>query len=191
MKKSAKKSKIISDFDFEYHMKLAQNGDNKSYEKILRNILPIIKSFIRKFDYKNLLDVDSIAQESLIAIHKSSHTYNSQRPFTTWALAIAKFKLKDELRKIYRQKKLTQISFENVEHFLFEEVDFTFKEEPDLDKIIQILKPKQQQIIRYLKIEGNSLQEVANKMNMSVSAVKISAHRSYKILKEKFSKIDE
>ena len=51
-----------------------------------------------------------------------------------------------------------------------------------------VLKPKQQEILRLLKIEGNSLQEVANKMNMTVPAVKVAGHRSYEILIKSLSK---
>ena len=175
-----------NNFDFEKHMRLAQDGDKRAYEKILKNILPIIKAFIYKFDYRNLLDVDAISQEALIAIHKSSQTYNCDRPFKTWALAITKFKIKDELRVIYRKKKLNQVDFADVENQIFEEVDFMPEKTQNLESMLHVLKPKQQEIVRFLKIDGNSLQEVANKIDMSVSGVKISAHRAYKILTKKF-----
>ena len=175
-------------FNFEEKMALAQAGDNISYELVLRKITPLIKNFIRKFDYKNLFDVDDLTQEVLLAIHKSSHTYDSLRPFKTWALAIANFKIKDALRSIYRQKKLSAVDFATVENSLFEEVDFLPEAEVDLESLLHVLKPSQQKIVRLLKIDGNSLEEVANKMGMSVAAVKISAHRAYAILTKKFGK---
>lgn len=169
-------------------MRLAQAGDNSAYEKVLKKVAPMIRNFIQKFNYKNLIDVDDLTQEVLLAIHQSSHTYNCDRPFKTWAFAITNYKLKDYLRIIYRHKKLTEIDFSEVENSLFEEVDFTPQNEISLDLMLDVLNEKQQKIIRLLKIEGNSLEETANKMKMSVGAVKTAAHRSYAILIKKFSK---
>jgi RNA polymerase sigma-70 factor (ECF subfamily) len=180
-------------FNFEYHMQLAQKGDNKSYQKVLKNILPLLKNFIKKYDFKNLLDINSIAQETLIAIHKSSQTYSSEKKFITWAFAIAKFKIQDELRKIYRQKKLQQIDFSEIEQKFSSDLfdknfEKTNEDKVELLQILKILPEKQQKIIKLLKIEGNSLKEVSNKMNMSIAATKTSAHRAYEKLKNKFGK---
>jgi RNA polymerase sigma-70 factor (ECF subfamily) len=172
----------------EARMSLARSGDNLAYESLLKEIFPIIRNFIAKFNYRNLIDVDDLTQEVLLAIHKSSHTYQVDRSFRNWMFAIANYKLKDALRKIYRQKKLTEISFSDVEHYLFEEVEFDYEESPDLASMLRVLKPRQQKIVRLLKIECNSLQEVANKMQMTVAAVKVAAHRSYETLIKKFGK---
>jgi RNA polymerase sigma-70 factor (ECF subfamily) len=179
---------MVDELSLEQRMSLAQAGDKVAYESVLREIAPLIRNFISKFNYKNLIDVDDITQEALLAIHQSSHTFQSDRSFKNWAFAIANYKLKDHLRSIYRKKKLTEINFAEVEDFLFEEVDFGENERPSLDSMLHVLKPKAQQIIRFLKIEGNSLEEAANKMNMTVAAVKVSAHRSYEILIKKFGK---
>jgi RNA polymerase sigma-70 factor (ECF subfamily) len=172
----------------EARMALAQAGNKAAYESVLREIAPIIKNFLRKFNYRNLIDVDDLTQEVLLAIHHSSQTYQPDRSFRNWMFAIANYKLKDALRKIYRQKKLNEVDFADVEHFLFDEIDFDFKETPYLSELLHVLKPRQQEIIKLLKIEGNSLQEVAKKKDMSVAAVKVAAHRSYEILIKKFGK---
>lgn len=172
----------------EKRMELAQAGDKAAYESVLREIAPIIKNFLRKFNYLNLIDVDDLCQEVLLAIHNSSATYQPNRSFRNWMFAVANYKLKDELRKIYRQKKLKKVDFADVENFLFDEIEFNFEAYPSLSELLVVLKPKQQEILRLLKIEGNSLQEVANKMNMTVPAVKVAAHRSYEILIKKFGK---
>jgi RNA polymerase sigma-70 factor (ECF subfamily) len=45
---------------------------------------------------------------------------------------------------------------------------------------------KQQEVFRMMKIEGFSAEEVAKKKGMSISAVKVSAHRTMEKLKEAF-----
>jgi len=171
---------------FEERMRLAQAGDKIAYESVLKEIAPLIAAFVRKFNYRNLLDVDDLVQEVLLAIHQASHTYQSDRPFKSWVFAIANYKLKDRLRTIYRRKKLSEIDFADVENELCEEVDFDKENEPSLESMLHVLRPNQRQIVKFLKIDGNSLEEVANKMGMSVAAVKVAAHRSYAILIEKF-----
>ena len=55
-------------------------------------------------------------------------------------------------------------------------------------ELLEVLKPKQRKIVKSLKIDGNSLQETANEMNMSVVAVKVASHCAYKVLIKKFGK---
>ncbi|MCB0415634.1 MAG: hypothetical protein KDD50_14950, partial [Bdellovibrionales bacterium] len=44
----------------------------------------------------------------------------------------------------------------------------------------------QKEIVLLLKFEGLSIAEVAKRMNMSESAIKVAAHRSYKKIYEVF-----
>jgi len=179
---------MADELTLEQRMLLAQAGDKVVYENILKEIAPMIRNFLRKFNYRSLIDIDNLTQETLIAIHNSSHTYQANRSFRNWIFAIANYKLKDELRRLYRKKKFSEVDFCDVENFLFDEVEFDFEAKPTLSEMLYVLKPKQQEIIKLLKIECNSLQEAANKMNMSVAAIKVAAHRSYEILIAKFGK---
>ena len=49
------------------------------------------------------------------------------------------------------------------------------------------LSDKQRKVFKLVKIEGYSAKEVAEEMQMSVSAVKVSVHRSTAKLKEVLS----
>lgn len=166
-------------------MRLAQQGDKQIYEELLEEITPMLRGFFRKFAYSSKVDVDELVQETLIAIHQASHTYNSDRSFKHWFFAIASYKLKDSLRSIYRKRKLIEIDFADVEHHLYDQpVDVD--EDISLEEMLHVLSTKQRKIIYLLKIKGNSLQETANELNMSVAAVKVAAHRAYHILIKKF-----
>jgi RNA polymerase sigma-70 factor (ECF subfamily) len=179
---------MVNELSLEERMLLAQSGDKRSYESVLKEIAPMIRSFISKFNYRNLIDVDALTQEVLLAVHNSSQTYQANRSFRNWVFAIANYKVKDALRAIYRKNKLSEVNFADVENIIFEEVEFDFVEKPTLESMLHALKPRQQEIVRLLKIECNSLEEVANKMGMTVAAVKVSAHRSYETLIKKFGK---
>lgn len=168
-------------------MRLAQMGDKKAYELALFEMMPIIRNFLKKFSYSTKVDIDELTQETLLAIHQASQTYNSDRAIKPWILAIASYKLKDHLRILYRKNKFSEIDFAEVENSLFEEPLQEQQEQVSLAEILKTLPSKQQKILHSLKIKGNSLQETANELNMSVAAVKVAAHRAYKILIEKYS----
>lgn len=166
-------------------MRLAQEGDNIIYERLLEEITPMLRGFFRKFAYSSKVDVDELVQETLIAIHQAGHTYNSERSFKNWFFAIANYKLKDCLRSIYRKRKLMEIDFADVQHALSEDPVMD-NDDMSLEEMLHVLSPKQQKIVYSLKIKGNSLQETANELDMSVAAVKVAAHRAYKTLIKKY-----
>ena len=180
---------MVDEINFEEKMQLAKDGEKQVYEDVLKNLLPLITNFVRKYYYKNLFDVDDLAQEILLAIHQSIHTYDCSRKFKPWVYAIANYKIKDYLRSLYRKKKLNEVNFADVEHAIFDENAHNFEEkEQNLAELLEVLKPKQRKIVKSLKIDGNSLQETANEMNMSVVAVKVASHCAYKVLIKKFGK---
>lgn len=171
-----KKDKIFADLMHE-----AQKGDKKAYCDLLTAISPILHGFICNkvgSRYEN----DDILQEILIGIHKSSHTYNNDRSFVAWMFAIANYKVQDFLRSHYRKNSLTQVDFDKVKDFLPDNVTKQGVQNELLDEAMGKLPQKQQKILYLMRIEGYSAKETAKIMKMSVSAVKVSAHRSYKKL---------
>ncbi len=162
-------------------MHRAQAGDNAAYEELLKAISPLIRGFINN-RIGTGADNDDILQEVLLGIHRASHTYNTDRPFKNWMFAIADHKVKDYLRAHYRKKALKQVDFEKVQDFLTEPVTNDTSAGEVLSELLDKLPEKQRRIVYMMKIEGYSAKEVAKKMNMSVSAVKVTAHRAYKVL---------
>ncbi|MDE3017363.1 MAG: sigma-70 family RNA polymerase sigma factor [Pseudomonadota bacterium] len=168
-------------------MHAAQRGDGPAYAQLLREITPLIKGFL----YNRLGDNaenDDLVQETLLAVHKASHTYNTDRPFKAWMFAIADHKLKDYLRSHYQKAALIKVDFAEIEHSLTDNVTDTPSAGELLDEILETLPDKQRRIVRMMKIDGYSVEQVALAMNMSPSAVKVSAHRAYKLLIERRKK---
>ena len=95
-------------------MRQAQAGDGVAYERLLRTIAPLIRSFFSR-RIASPHDVDDILQNTLVAIHKASHTYNTNRSFTGWMFAIARYKLNDFLREHYRKRDVLDHSIDDEE----------------------------------------------------------------------------
>lgn len=161
----------------------AQGGDKRAYTLLLQSIAPYIRNVVIG-SLANPTAAEDIMQEVLISVHKSLSTYQPDRPFKPWLMAIVNFRRTDYLRKHYAQRRdKTTTTDENYE---FESSNVTNPahagELKDIENALASLPEQQQRIFKMIKIEGYSAQEVANEMNMNESAVKVSAHRAMKKL---------
>lgn len=162
----------------------AQQGDKDAYSLLLRDIVPYIRNFIRP-RVANEDWIDDITQDVLISVHKSLHTYSPDRAFKPWLSAIISFRKTDFLRRHYNARDHKQASTDDPA-FLREHVTEpgAAGEWKDIEKALAQLPEKQRQVFTLMRIEGYSAQEVADKMDMSVSAVKVSVHRTTNKLKD-------
>lgn len=161
----------------------AQAGDKRAYSNLLKSLHPYIRNVV----YKSLSQsdaADDIAQEVLISVHKSLHTYTPERPFKPWLLSIVNFRKMDYLRKYYAQRQDKTSTTEDNPEYMARNVTNSdhIGELKDIESALSQLPDKQQSIFRKLKIEGYTAKEVANQMDMNESAVKVSAHRTMKKL---------
>ena len=162
----------------------AQAGDKRAYNQLLRELVPFIHSVV----VPRIANPDwagDITQEVLLSIHKSLHTFAPDRPFKPWLISIINFRKTDFLRQYYNRHGNKKVS---VDEHIFQAQHVTepnmIGEYKDVEAAMADLPEKQREIFRLLKIEGYTAKEVALKMDMSESAVKVSAHRTLNKLKE-------
>lgn len=163
----------------------AQAGDKRSYHQLLKSITPYIQGSMSR-SLANPDWVDDLTQNILISIHKSLSTYSPERPFKPWLGAIMNFRQKDFLRAYYSRRADKTMPYE--EEFLQSKhvTNPTHAGEyKDVEAALADLTDQQRNIFQLIKIEGYTAKEVAKKMDMTVSAVKVSAHRTTKKLKER------
>lgn len=173
--------------DFEVWMRLALKGDQQAYATLLQETARLLRPFLSKRLYSGN-EVDDVLQEILISIHKARHTYDGQRPYMPWAYAIAKFRLHDHLRAHYADELRQAIDISEVENDLQEVVTETPLSYESISGDIQNLPAKQATILQLMHQEGYTAKEVAKKIGMTESAVKVAAHRAYKVLRRKLEK---
>lgn len=162
---------------------LAQKGDKKAYNKLLNAIAPYIRNVVMP-SLSNSDAADDVMQEVLISVHKSLSTYSADKPFKPWLSAIINFRRTDYLRKHYAKRDDQKTSLDNPEYIAQNVTNMGHAGElKDIENALSALPEKQREIFQLIKIEGYTAEEVANKMDMKVSAVKVSAHRTAKKLK--------
>lgn len=162
----------------------AQKGDQNAYRFLLKEIAPFIRNAIVG-SLANPDWADDITQDALISIHKSLKTYSPDKPFRPWMMAVVHFRRTDFLRKYYNKHKKQSVSLDDI---LFEQEFVTEAgvsgELKDIEAALGSVSEKQRRIFQLIKIEGYSADETAQKMGMSASAVKVSAHRTQKRLQD-------
>jgi RNA polymerase sigma-70 factor, ECF subfamily len=172
---------------FENLMQRAQAGDSRAYATLLQKTATLLRPFLTK----RLLfgsDVDDVLQEILLSLHKARHTYDGQRPYLPWLYAIAKFRLQDYLRVHYADPLKQAIDLADLEHELSADVTETGLTYESIHAEVQKLPEKQAMIVQLMHQQGYTAKEVAEKIGMTESAVKVAAHRAYKILNTRLEK---
>jgi RNA polymerase sigma-70 factor (ECF subfamily) len=170
--------------DLETLMRLALAGDQRAYADLLQETARLLRPFLaRRLNQSDA--VEDLLQEILLSIHKARHTYDGNRPYKPWALAIAKFRLLDHLRTHYADHLRQAVELSEVENILPDRVTESALTYESIAGEIDKLPEKQATILQMIHREGYTAREVAEKIGMKESAVKVAAHRAYKILKEK------
>lgn len=166
-------------------MQKTQDGDEHAYARLLQEVTGIVRPYL----YNKLRDAtyfEDLVQDILLSIHKARHTYDSSRPFLPWMFAIARFRLQDHFRGLYRERKYEFTDVDSIKDTLAAPDEHEYEKAQIIRKSLLLLPPKQRIVIEMMHVEGYTAQEVADKTGMSQSAVKVSAHRAYKLLAKCF-----
>lgn len=166
-------------------MSAAQRGDRAAYEKLLHELLPQIRRFVgrRLFDPEGLEDV---VQNVFLSLHRARHTYRPERPFTPWLYAIARNAVTDHSR-VRGRRLLRERSLEDgrvAEPVAAREAPpGEARLSPELEEALSGLPPKQREAVVLVQVEGLSVAEAAARAGISVGALKVRAHRGYRLLR--------
>ena len=72
-------------------MRAAQAGDAKAYVELLRTVTPRVRQVVRsQRRFLRAEDIEDLVQDVLLSLHAVRSTYDPQRPFMPWLLAITR-----------------------------------------------------------------------------------------------------
>lgn len=162
-------------------MAAAQHGDRQSYEVLLTRIAGVARGFVRK-RVGDSVWCDDVVQESLLAVHRARHTYDRARPFAPWLYAIIHHRFIDAVR-VQRRRLMREVQVDTPRdegERPVQERDALLR---DVRRAVSGLPDNQRRVIELLKFEDLSVREVASRLNMSETNVKVTAHRGYRALR--------
>lgn len=161
-------------------------GDKRAYAQALEQTARMLRPYLSR-RLSNRSEVEDVLQEILISVHKARHTYDGMRPYAPWAFAIARYRLTDHLRAHYADRLRHAGELSEAENISARDVtDPAFTYESIKEEIYQ-LPGKQPMILHLIHGEGYTAKEVAERIGMKESAVKVAAHRAYKTLRKRFN----
>jgi RNA polymerase sigma-70 factor (ECF subfamily) len=163
-------------------------GDEAAYHIFLGELAAHLRSFLRRRLARLPEELEDLVQELLLAIHNQRHTYDPAQPLTAWVQAIARYKLIDFLRRRSRTE-MKHDPWEEDGDLLVAADSEAAEARYDLMKLLDQLPQRQRLPILYVKIEGESVADTANRIGMSESAVKVNIHRGLKALAIKIQSI--
>jgi RNA polymerase sigma-70 factor, ECF subfamily len=160
----------------------AQHGDGQAYAGFLRELTPYLRAYFRRRLQTLPDDVEDLVQETLLAVHNARHTYDAGHPVSAWVYAIARYKMVDLLRGRAGREALHDPLDEEGAELLTEAEPAAAEARRDLRVLLQQLPDRQRLPIEYVKIEGLSVAEAAQRTGLSESAVKVGIHRGLRML---------
>jgi len=159
-------------------MERAQKGDREAFHSLFKDIGPFIIRCLRR-RLPDVSEVDDICQEVMVAVYKSRHTYQPERPFEPWLFSIMRKITGNHLRR-ERQRRGFQAQAEELPDLCLEGscgLDLEVRE------ALKQLSPTQLEALGLTKLLGLSVTEAARRAGTSVSSMKVRVHRAYESLK--------
>jgi RNA polymerase sigma-70 factor (ECF subfamily) len=157
----------------------ALQGDAEAYERCLVGLTTELRAYVRA-RAGDVPWVDDVVQETLLSVHDARHTYDAHRSFAAWFYAIARNRLTDEFRRAVRRR-AREVAVELLPEPAAVVTDAS--ERQALENALGRLPRRQRHIIAAMKFDGEPVSDIAARMGMTESAVKVMAHRGYKILR--------
>jgi RNA polymerase sigma-70 factor (ECF subfamily) len=156
-------------------------GDASAYHVFLKDLSTHLRAFFRKRLVQLPDEVEDLVQESLLAVHVQRHTYDSGQLLTPWVYALARYKLFDLLRRRARTD-LLHDPFDEENELLGGTDSEAAEARRDVARLLETLPDRQRLPIVYVKLQGLSVADAAQRTGMSESAVKVGVHRGLKAL---------
>ncbi len=168
---------------FREWMAAAQRGDSGLYERLLGELLPLLRAFVRG-RIRDHAAMEDVVQNVLLAVHRARHTYRPERPFSPWLAAVARNAVIDHLRR--RQRRVAREEpLEDAERVAGEmaepQIDPLLS--PEIRAALERLPAAQREAVELIQIRGLSVAEAAERVGIKPGALKVRAHRGYRALR--------
>jgi RNA polymerase sigma-70 factor (ECF subfamily) len=168
-------------------MRRALQGESAPYA----DLLVVLTAVTRRFARARLGPVawlDDVVQETLLTVHVARHTYDASRPFAPWFYAIARSRLVDAVRRERRisGRELGDPAVMEPAEAAAAGPSGHSRNDIDVEAIrraLDALPARQRDVVEGLKYRDESVRDIAARLGLTESAVKVTAHRGYRALK--------
>lgn len=172
---------------------LVIQGEKAYYELLMRRNNQKLYRVLRGY-IKSTSEIEDVMQDTYVKAYEKLDKFKHKSNFSTWVIRIAinealqRIKQKGRIRHIYpsittkEQNKLRKMDSNSPspEKLFLQKESARF-----IEKTIDILEPKYKIAFIMKEVEGMSIKEIADCLDLTESNVKVRLHRAKAILKEK------
>jgi len=169
-------------------MERSLQGDARAYEELLALLTVGLRAVVRRRAHAVGVDTEDVVQEVLLALHLKRGTWVRGTPLAPWVAAITRNKVVDAIR---RRGQRIEVSLESVAEALTSESEEDVEHAHDVSDMLARLNERQRDVVRAVSLEGYSAQEAAKRLQMSEVAVRVTLHRSLKVLAAMFRTVPD
>jgi RNA polymerase sigma-70 factor (ECF subfamily) len=164
-------------------MRRAQQGEEPAYAELLVLLAAATRRYVRSRAGAPVPWIDDAVQETLVAVHHARRTFDGRRPFAPWFYAIARNRFVDVLRREHRVRE-HEIALDLLPDWR----GTTDEVAPGVDMetvrhALATLPPRQREVVEAMKLRDESVRDVAARLGMTMTSVKVTAHRGYRTLR--------
>lgn len=171
---------------FRAWMTEAQQGDREAFERLLTELLPLLRRTLRG-RLRDDAALEDTVQSVLVAVFRARHTYRAERPFGPWLRAVARNAsldtLRDRSRRLEREAPIEAADPVSAP----EPIPLHEPLSPRMIRALSSLPDGQRQAVEMLYLRGMSVAEAAERVGISRGALKVRAHRGTRALREHLS----
>ena len=161
----------------------AQQGEEEAYAELLVLLTAATRSYVRSRVGPSVPWIDDAVQETLVAVHHARHTFDGRRPFAPWFYAIARNRFVDVLR---REQRVRQHELPGAVWPELAGATDDRTSQVDMEAVQQALASlpaRQREIVEAIKLRDESVRDIAARLDMTMTSVKVTAHRGYRTLR--------
>ena len=159
----------------------AQGGDRGAYHTLLEELAGAIAGYLRS-RFGDHAWVEDCTQECLVTIHRARHSYDPARPFRPWLFALVKHKAIDVLR--HRSFRVAHEAAGEAVETAAAPADGT-EHRIDAAALLDRLPDGDRAALVMTKIEGMTVEQAAERLGVTPSAVKSRVSRGIKKLQHR------
>lgn len=173
-------------------MRMAQAGDARAYIELLTAVAPRLRQIIlNQRRSLQAADIEDLVQDVLLSLHAVRSTYDPERPFMPWLLAITRNRIADRARR-HARRGAHEVQVEQWPVTFSENSTNTdsdsYGDSEALRHAVERLPAGQRTAIELVKLRELSLKEAAAVTGTSIGALKVSVHRAMVTLRKSIRK---
>ena len=152
------------------------DGDARAYRALLEALRGRLRTYYARRMGRDAAEAEDLVQETLIALHAKRATFDRAQPVSAWVYAIARYKLIDHYRRTGRR---IHVPLDDAGELVEPDHGDAADAKADVERGLAALPERARDLVRSVKLNDDSIAEVATRTGLSQSAVKVAVHRGY------------